>query len=442
MSENPIVITGAGVTSAIGLGCEDFFNSLLRGRSGICSLIKRDDGGPKPREDESLSGHWIGAPIIGFDGKQFVSPRKALKVMSREIQLAYASSMMAIEDAGLKEAFPANEENAIPPREIGTVFGSEMLYGPPAELADAFEKCRDEDGSIDQSRFGEAAMRSVMPLWMLKYLPNMPACHVGIAINAHGPNNTLVVGDTSGTAAIAESISCLQRGIATCVISGASGTRISATRMNYRNDLPIAGTKPEQWKPHSTDAQGVVGGEAAVAFVLEKKSSAHQRNQKTLATIVAIASRFVPSDAMRQAKRSSGSESGIRGSAKAIELSINDCLKQAGITADQIGFVVSHAMADPVIDEQEYLALRETLPGKPIVVPMENVGHTGAASGSIGLITGVLSIRNNIIPPSITLSDSHRGFATSCGEKALDKDYVVCLSHTAEGSAITTLLSR
>ena len=119
-----------------------------------------------------------------------------------------------------------------------------------------------------------------MPLWMLKYLPNMPACHVGIAVNAQGPNNTLVLGDVSGPAAMIEAASCIERGIAQVMITGASGTRINTTRMNYRGDLPI----PEVFdpvsqssRPHDPTSKGVVGGEGAATLVLENPEHASKR---------------------------------------------------------------------------------------------------------------------------------------------------------------------
>ncbi|TWU27059.1 3-oxoacyl-[acyl-carrier-protein] synthase 2 [Novipirellula galeiformis] len=459
MPENRIVITGAGVASAIGLGQQDFFDAFLRGESGVRSLADRDDEGPVPPPGCENDGFWIGAPIVGFDGKQFVKPRKALKVMSREIQLAYVSAMMAIEDAGLDTVLPASvpaadhsaadqsasDSISFAPQEIGTVFGSEMLYGPPTELAEAFQKCLDENGDMDESRFGEAAMRSVMPLWMLKYLPNMPACHVGIAVNAHGPNNSLVVGDTSGPAALDEAISCLTRRIASCMITGAAGTRINATRLNYRNDLPIAEATPkiaDASRPFDPESKGVVGGEAAAVFVLETLASSTRRGAAPLAEVVGIASRFVASGGMSLAKRSCDIHTaGIRGSAKAIELAVADAMRKAKVTANDIGFVVSHAMGDPIIDVQERDALQRMLPNIPVVTPISTLGHTGAASGSIELLVGVLALKRNMIPPSIQLSPTTHTKPVVSDAQRLTKRYGICLSHTPEGAAIATVLA-
>ncbi len=140
-------------------------------------------------------------------------------------------------------------------------------------------------------------MKQIMPLWMLKYLPNMPACHVGIAFNAHGPNNSVVLGDVSGPAAVIEAVSCIERGIAKLMIAGATGTRISTTRLNYRGDLPI----PELFdpiefssRPHDPTSKGVVGGEGAASLVLEtsaaRRSARHQANRSDRLLRLAICS--------------------------------------------------------------------------------------------------------------------------------------------------------
>ncbi len=244
MPRSNVVITGMGVVSSIGIGCDAFFQALLDKKSGITSLANRTDDGPRPGDTELASGLWVGGPVIDFDAKQYVRPRKAMKVMCREIQTAFGASQLAVESAGLGDALPADPDGTVKPSDLGTVFGSEMFYGPPKEMEDSIRACLSEEG-FDAAKFGGAAMKQIMPLWMLKYLPNMPACHVGIAVNAQGPNNTVVLGDVSGPAAVIEAASCIERGIAKIVIAGASGTRISAMRMNYHGDLPT----PEVMNP-------------------------------------------------------------------------------------------------------------------------------------------------------------------------------------------------
>lgn len=461
------VITGLGIVSSIGIGREAFWDGLINKRSGIRSLADRNDEGAKPGVVSDPPGLWIGGPILDFEPKQFVRPRKALKVMCREIQTAFAASDLAITDANLSSVFPlkpasepaskpgahrdweaegsGNLDIAITPADVGTVFGGEMYYGPPSEMRDAFEASMDEEGNFDPAAFGNAAMKNVMPLWMLKYLPNMPACHVGIALGAHGPNNSLVLGDVSGPSAVMEAASCLDRGIAKLMLAGVSGTRINTTRLNYRADLPIPTvTDPTELssRPHDPSSAGVVGGEAAVTLVVEPHEQARSRGVKPLAEIRSMASRFFASDSIRAEERSVESKQDAgRGSAAAIESAINAVLNESGFAAKDIGAIVSQGSGDPSMDYQEAMALRKCLSGTPVVAPTASLGHTGAAVGSINLAVGALIIANGQIPATVQADDKNKSVPLLATPQSLGSDTVICLSHTSEGGAVATLLS-
>lgn len=446
MPRSNVVITGMGVVSAIGIGCDAFFRALLEGKSGITSLANRTDEGARPGEPAEPAGLWVGGPILDFDAKQYVRPRKALKVMCREIQTAFAASQMAIDSGGLSELLPADPQGKVLPSEVGTVFGSEMFYGPPTEMEDSIRACLQEDGSFDPRHFGAAAMKQITPLWMLKYLPNMPACHVGIALNAHGPNNSVILGDVSGSAALIEAASYLERGIASLMIAGGTGTRINTTRLNYRGDLPI----PEAFdpiefssRPHDPTSKGVVGGEGAASLLLETAEHASQRGVKPIARIVAYASRFVPSDGMKRSIRSSDpSDLGARGSSHAIRLAMETAIADAGIAAEQIGLVVSHGIGDPSSDAAEREATEATVPGIPMLATVASLGHTGAASSMIDLLAAALSLTNDVVPPTIFAESLSPDANFVSKPEPLRGDHVLCLAHNSEGNAMAVILGR
>ena len=123
--------------------------------------------------------------MADFDPKQYVRPRKSLKVMSRDIQLAFAAADLACVDAGLRD-------HPIAPERLGVVFGAALIPGELDELIGTYRNCM-IDGKFDFRRWGPAAMAELFPLWMLKYLPNMPACHIGIGQDARGPNNSITI---------------------------------------------------------------------------------------------------------------------------------------------------------------------------------------------------------------------------------------------------------
>lgn len=458
MPQSTVVITGLGVVTSIGIGADEFFDALLGGQSGITSLADRTDEGAKPAADSQPTGLWIGGPIVHFDAKQYVRPRKALKVMCREIQTSFAASQLAIQHAGLSDRLPKSEDadaettdrssggspDCFAPADIGTVFGSEMFYGPASEMEDAIRACFDDAGHFDESAFGAAAMKKVLPLWMLKYLPNMPACHVGIALGAHGPNNTLVLGDVSGPAAMIEAAGVLRRGIARMMIAGAAGTRINTTRMNYRGDLPIASVYNPlhlSSRPYDPASVGVVGGEAAASLVLENEADASARGSQGLARLVSHASRFIASGGMSLPLRTSDIGAvNARGSAAAIAAAIEGAIRSAGLRPSDIAAVVGHGMGDPVIDAAERSAIESTLPGVPVTSPIAALGHTGAASGLIAVVTGVMVIARKMIPPTIGDASPDGALNLVRTPRPLAGDHVLSLTHTSEGNATAIVL--
>ena len=152
-----VVVTGVGVVSPIGIGRDAFVDSLRNGRS---SITRWDSG------LNSAPGPFLVSRVSDFDGKNYIQPRKAIKLMSRELQTAYAASMLAVQEAGI-------DRSSLEPDRIGTVFGSEMIYGDLEEYSDAIKRSV-VDGSFTSGNWGSEGMRLMNPLWMLKYLPIWP----------------------------------------------------------------------------------------------------------------------------------------------------------------------------------------------------------------------------------------------------------------------------
>ncbi len=435
-----VVVTGVGVLAACGLGRDAFWTALRDAKSGIVGLDARDEG-PKPPLDwrtRPNPGRWIGGPITGFDAAQYVRPRKALKVMGRELQTAFATSMMAMEQAQL---IPAVEANLIARDRIATVFGSQMLYGPPSELLDAFRNSMDKNGDCDMSTFGTNAMRDIMPLWMLKYLPNMAACHVGISIGATGPNNTIVSGDVSATSALIESLNVLARKHADVSICGSTGSRIDCTTLVYTGDSPIASLREPvecSSRPHTIDSDGIVLGESSSSMVLELVSSAAARQVAPLALVSGASSCYAAPELAE-----SSSSHRTRGSSLAISNSIQAAMKSAKLHAGDIGLVISHGMGDPERDTAERIALTRSLPSVPICMPVALTGHSGAATAGVAMVAAVLALVHRTIPATKHYSTLPIEIQERCHQSPtpLRKPHVMVLSHTSHGVANAVIFS-
>ena len=150
-------------------------------------------------------------------------------------------------------------------------------------------------GEFDFDRWGTSAMSAMFPLWMLKYLPNMPACHIGIAQDARGPNNTITLGDVSTLSAMAEAVRVLQRGQADAIIAGGVNSRVhpvlwtrsQVVGCSQRADDPAAASRP-----FDATRDGVVVGEGAGSLVLETVQAAQARGAQSLARILGYCHRL------------------------------------------------------------------------------------------------------------------------------------------------------
>src|SRR5688572_7080761 len=212
-----VVITGLGVVSPLGVGTDAYWAALESGKSGV-------DWMEELRGEESPFRY--AGRVRDFDAKQYVQPRKTIKVMCREIQTAYAAAAMAMEQGQLAKG-------AIEPERLGVVLGSEMLYGDIEELRDAYQHCS-EGGEFHVEQWADFAFKDLFPLWMLKYLPNMAACHISIAHDARGPNNSIVEGGVSSLLAFLEASQAIIRGHADVMICGGSGSSINMGALAFR----------------------------------------------------------------------------------------------------------------------------------------------------------------------------------------------------------------
>ncbi len=263
-ADREVVITGVGVVSPIGIGKNAFLESLRAGRSGVGPITLFDASGFPVR---------IGAEVRDFDPKAYVRPRKSLKVMAREIQFGFAAADLALADAAI-------ESSRLEPDRFGVVFGAEMIYCDLSELEAAYRACMPA-GTFESGRWAEAAMSEIFPLWLLKNLPNMVACHVAIAHDARGPNNTIGHSDVGSLVAIHEAVRVIARDKADIMIAGGVGARIQPTVMSYRGDVDLShrNEDPEHAsRPFDAKRDGLVNGEGAAAFILESRQHAQRRS--------------------------------------------------------------------------------------------------------------------------------------------------------------------
>lgn len=414
-----IVITGVGVVSPIGVGLDAFWCAMLEGRSGVTCFPIFNGAGLPPI---------FGAAVSGFEPARWVRPRKALKVMSRDIQLAFVAAELACQQAGVGPG-------KVDPDRFGIVFGADMMPCELEELAPAYRQCM-VNGHFDFSRWGTHALEEMFPLWMLKYLPNMPACHIGIAQDARGPNNTIVLGEISSLAAIAEAARVLERGAADVMIAGGTGCRIHPIVWSRRSVY-----YPAEWqgppegasRPFDKDRCGQVFGEGAAAFILERAEHARARNVRPLAKLLGFASTFEPCPP------------GKLPTGEAIRRAIAQVLRETGLSPAEIGHVNAHGLSTRHDDRVEAQAIAAILPDVPVTAPKSFFGNLAAGTGAVEAVASVLAIQNGLIPPTLNYEtpDPECPVPVVAQRPAPLKPLTaLCLNHTHFGQAMALLLAH
>jgi 3-oxoacyl-[acyl-carrier-protein] synthase II len=405
-----VVITGVGVVSPIGIGRNAFWESLRTAQSGVRPITQFDATALPVR---------IGAEVVDFEPKLYVKPRKSLKVMSREIQLGMASAALAIEDANL-------DSSSVETDRFGVVYGNPMLYGDVHELKDLYAACV-EAGDFVFSRFGGQFPNQLFPLWMLKYLPNMAASHIGIAHGARGPNNSIVLGDVSSLASIIEATTVIQRGLSDVMLAGGSGSRLALAPVMYRgfshlsqrNDDPPAASRP-----FDADRDGMVIGEGGGTVVLEARTHAEARGANIIGTVAGYATTHRGQGSMQAA----------------IERTLRGSLLSAGLTQSDIGHVNAHGLSDVSHDTCEASAIRNVLGDTPVTAPKSFFGNLGAAASVLELAASLIAAEADLIPPTLNYEKPDpacdinivKGQPHPSNGKA-----VVCLNQTGTGQAVS-----
>lgn len=396
MTAPTVAITGLGVVSPFGVGADALWDGLTAGRSAVA---------PITRFDASRDPCPLGAQIPdGFSVRDFVPKtyRKATKVMCPDIELAVAAAMEAVRDARLVTRATAGDgrSTTYPPDRIGCQIGAGLIAADLDELAAAVVTAEQPDsGRFDHARWGDAGMHNLTPLWMLKYLPNMLACHVTIVHDAQGPSNTITCTHASSLLSIGESRSVIQRGDADACFSGGAESKLNpishirtalAGRLgDFAPDTP-GHTAVRPYDPH---ASGSVLGEAGGIVLAESADAARDRGAPLYAEIVGFGAGHTP-PAGSPAARALG-----------LQVAVNAALDDAQLSADDIDAVAPTAVGVPAADHEEAAALRavfaERLAGLPLITLTPALGDTVAAAGGLAVAAAALALAKQRLPARI-----------------------------------------
>src|SRR5688572_20433737 len=276
-----VVITGIGVVSPIGIGTHAFWENLLAGKCGIRRIEQFDPSGFACQ----IAGEAPAYKIGDYVPKSY---RKATKVMARDIELAVIAADDAFKDAGLKSK-AYTDAPTFDSKRFGCNIGAGLISVDLNELTAAMVAARADDNPnrLDLKKWGRDGMGQLTPLWLLKYLPNMLACHVTIVHELKGPSNTITCADASSHLAIGEAFRTIQRGDADLAICGGAETKVvpmNLMRQCLLKRVVENGADPASAvRPFDADAAGTAVGEGGGLFILEELGHAKQRSAKIYA---------------------------------------------------------------------------------------------------------------------------------------------------------------
>lgn len=384
--ERQVVITGIGVVSPIGIGLDDFWNSLRTATSGVRAAPNFLAAPPKGR---------IAGEVLEFNPLHYTTTReqkKAVRVMCREIQFGFAAATMALANAGIKEG-------DVNPERLGVEFGANLMLSPPEDLSEANAACHNpETGEFTYARWGDAGLSAMFPLWLLKYLPNMPACHIGIAADARGPNNSITLDEASANLVIGEALRVIARGHADVMITGSTGTRIHTLKSTHAvlwDKLQIADddNPAHACRPFDRTRTGQVIGEGAAVLILENIDHAKARGAKVFGRILGAGSSCVCSNTKRGDTR------------RSLVLAMQAALKDARLTPGDIGHINAHGLGSIESDLYEAQAIHDVF-GKygskvPVTAFKSFVGNSAAGCGSVEIAASVVGLMHGVIPPTL-----------------------------------------
>jgi len=315
--------------------------------------------------------------------------KKGIKLMCREIQMGVAAAQLCLTDAGLSPDRRSSERT-------GVTYGSDHIMTIPEEFTDGIRNCLNAEGKFEFSRWGKDGLPKVDPMWLLRYLPNMPASHIAIYNDLRGPSNSITLREPSSNLAVAESASTIQRDSADAMIAGATGTRIHALRTIHvclQEEIARGAEGDKLSRPFDADRNGSVLGEGAGAVLLEELSHAQARQARILGEVVGYGASTV---------MDRNGQADLR---TALRNVLVQSLQSSGIPLDKIGHIHAHGLSTRASDHAEALAIRDVFGevAVPVTAAKSYFGNLGAGSGVVELVASLQCFETGKLFPTLNL---------------------------------------
>lgn len=403
--ERRVVITGMGIWSCLGTDIETVRQSLYDGKSGIVFSQERKDAGFRSP---------LCANVPTPNLKPFVS-RNMRQFMPEEAQYAYMATRQALESAHIDDEF-------IDSHEIGIIYGNDSVAEATMRALDKFREYHDTamcgSGAIFQS------MNSTVTM------------NLACLFRLRGINLTASAACASGSHSVGLATLLIRNGLQDCVVCGGAqeANMFSVAAFDGIQSFSTRENEPTKAsRPFDRDRDGLVPGGGAATLILEDYEHAVKRGAPILAEVVGWGF---------SSNGNHISTPNVEGPARSLEL----CLQNAGVTADQIGYINAHATSTKIGDAREAQAIARFF-GElktPVTSTKSQTGHEMWMAGASEIIYSMLMMKNDFIAPNINFENPDEDSAAlNIIPERIEKHFDTFLSNSfGFGGTNSTLIIR
>ena len=397
MSKRRVVVTGLGTINPLGNNVSDTWNNLINGVSGVDYISSFDT--------DELPVKFAGE-VKNFDANEYLGKQQARK-LDRSGHLSIHATEEALKDAGLD-----TEERL--GSEVGIVFGTGIGGIGATEQA---VRTYDERGA---SR--------INPLAITQLMPNSSTGQVAIKFGIEGPSLTITTACAASANAIGEAKNMIQNGIVDMVIAGGTESGTTAMTIGAFAQIRALSTNNENPKeacrPFDKNRDGFVMGEGSTVLVMESEESAKKRG----ANIYGYISGY---GATTDAHHITAPAEGGKGAVEAMKKALAD----AEIRNEEVDYINAHGTSTPANDKNETAAIKTVFGDMANQLNISSTksmtGHLLGGGGAFESLVSLLSLRNNIIPPTINLNNHDEDCDLNYTPNvALEKDLSIAMSNS------------
>jgi 3-oxoacyl-[acyl-carrier-protein] synthase II len=357
MNKRRIVVTGIGVVSSVGVGKDEFWKSIISGKSGISKITSFNT--------KELRCHYAGE-IKNFIPEDFIAKRK-IQFLGRTSQMAIAATSQALKDSRLSL-------RNINKQRTGVFLGTTMGEKPLEESIDVW--LMEGYDKIDKKK-------------ILQSTPNNLSANIANYFKIQGPNYLIPTACAAGNYAIGYGFDLIKKGDIDYAIVGGADSFSKVAFIGFHRLYAVA---PEKCQPFDKNRKGMLVGEGAGILFLETLESALKRKSNIYAEILGYG---ISCDAHHM------TASHVDG----IERVIRKALKESDIGEDEIDYINPHGTGTQSNDRTECAAIKRIFKERYKTIPISSIksmlGHTMGAASAIEVLTCCLVVKENIIPPTI-----------------------------------------